>query len=71
MADTVFQKAGVNTGDLKAVDNSDGTYLMAVQSVVGTDPTKDTTFDTGPPIKAVYIDEVLGVRRYAVSMVLI
>ena len=70
MADTVFNGVGVDGSGLKAVDNSDGTYLVAVESVNGADAAQDTVFDTWPPLRAVYLDIDGGVKRYAIEGVL-
>lgn len=71
MADTVFSHVGVNTGDLLAVDNGDGTYSVALSAVSGVDVSQDSVFATDPPLKAVYLDNDNGKKRYAIAVVVV
>ena len=72
MPDTVFSGVGVSGSQLKAVDNSDGTYLVSVEPEVGADPSKDVVFNTWPPLKAVYLGvDAEGNPTYAVAAELV
>ena len=72
MADTVFKGVGVAGSDLKAVDLGDGKFGASVSTQTGADPAQDSIFNTGPPLKAVFLgvdgggDPIYGVAAVIV-----
>ena len=64
MVDTIFR--GVKPS-LKAVDNGDGTFTVALTSMAVAGVGTDTIFPTSPPLKA--IDNGDGTYSVAISLI--